>query len=74
MIVCNSCFKDVWPSKGLQMFGQIKYEMAGPFWVWQQYDSLLRPYKKGESLKDIYMSLKGNHRFDNSLLGTYILK
>ena len=31
----------------------VKYEMAGPFWVRQQYDSLLIPYQKGQSLKDM---------------------
>ena len=28
---------------------QVKYEMVSPFWVRKQYDSLLRPYQKGES-------------------------
>ena len=72
----NEClwftFKDVWPSTWIKMFEQGKYEMATLFWVWQQYDSLLRTYQKGESLKD--MSLQVNHRFGNSLLRTYVLK
>ena len=33
------------------MFEQVKYEMAGPFWIRQQYDSISRPYQKGEPLK-----------------------
>ena len=50
----------------------MKYKMAGPFWVWQQFDLISRPYQKSESLKD--MSLKVNDRFGDSLLRIYVLK